>query len=269
MTDDINQHDDFEIKDNEIDKPEKGTNQVIIKVRNEVFFGVLILVVFILGLFSGYIWRGQDNDALTSNLVAAIGNPGGNPGSTAEQAEERPPTRYDVPEDGNPAFGAEDAPITIIEFSDYECPYCSKWHNEVYSQLIEEYGDQIRFVYRDLPLTSIHPEAFPAAEAANCAGEQGEYWAYQDSLFTGGADILGQDTYRAYAVDLELDMESFEQCLEEHRYRDEIQADYDYAINLGIRSTPTFFVNGLALVGAQSFESFQQLIENELAAQQE
>ena len=174
--------------------------------------------------------------------------------------------RYDVPVDDDPILGAEDAPITIVEFSDYECPYCRQWHSEVYSQLIETYGKQIRFVYRDFPLASIHSNANSAAYAANCAHEQGVFWEYHDMLF-GMEQGLGNGAYLDYANQLGIDQADFQECLDSGRYQAEVQADFDFAAELGVRSTPTFFINGIAVVGAQPFEIFQQVIERELAGE--
>jgi protein-disulfide isomerase len=117
-----------------------------------------------------------------------------------------------------------------------------------------------------LPLTSIHPEAFPAAVASLCAGEQGAYWQYHDKLFS---DELGlnRNAYIQYAVGLGLDGGAFEACLESGKFDDDIQEDMDFALNLGVRSTPTFFVNGLAVVGAQPLDVFKQVIDQELAGE--
>jgi len=174
-------------------------------------------------------------------------------------------TRYDVPEDNDPSTGPADAEIVIIEFSDYQCPYCKKWHDEVFSQLLAEYPDKIRFVYRDFPLGG-HPEAIPAAVAANCAGEQDKYWEYHTALFSYQYD-LGSEAYNQYAIDLGLDVDAFNQCIQENRYYDEVVADYEYAANLGIQATPTFFINGIPVEGALPFDSFKQLIDMELAGQ--
>ena len=152
-----------------------------------------------------------------------------------------------------------------MEFSDYQCPFCRRWHDEVYEQLLAAYPGQIKMVYRHLPLTSIHPDAFAAAEAAMCAGEQDAYWPYHEKLFS--SDSLGSSVFSQYAQDLSLDMDAFETCMSEHKYKDAIEADSDFAVNLGIRSTPTFFINGLAIVGAQPLNVFQQVIDKELAGE--
>jgi len=171
--------------------------------------------------------------------------------------------RYDVPLDNDPIYGPANAPITIIEFSDYECPFCRKWHNEVWPRIKTEYGDRVRLVYRDFPLYGLHANAESAALAANCAGEQGKYWEYNDALFAT-TERFSRDTYELLAAQLSLDIDSFKTCLDEERYQKEIQADYQYAAELGISSTPTFFINGLALVGAQPYEIFKQVIDMEL-----
>ena len=121
-------------------------------------------------------------------------------------------------------------------------------------------------MYRNLPLTSIHPEAFPAAVASLCADEQGAFWPYHDKLFS---DELGlsRDAYIQYAADLELDGEAFEACLDSGKFDDFIQEDMDFSLNLGVRSTPTFFINGLAVVGAQPLDVFKQVIDKELAGE--
>ncbi len=231
----------------------------------------LVLIAFVLGLGAGYlIWaRPQEAraNAAEQKVAAAEATAVVNQTAAASGADSAVPEqvkRYDVPVDDDPVLGNPKAPITIIEFSDYQCPYCQQWNQQVLSKIESTYGDKIRLVYRDFPLESIHPEAFPAAEAANCAGEQDKYFDYHNLLFSGALQ-LGRSTYEAYAKQLKLDMTGFTKCLDEHRYKTEVQNDLDYAANLGVRSTPTFFINGLAVVGAQPFEVFQQVIDLELA----
>jgi len=132
--------------------------------------------------------------------------------------------------------------------------------------LLAAYPGQIRFVYRNLPLTSIHSEAMPAAIAALCAEDQGAYWPYHDKLFSDEYG-LNRDAYVQYAFDLELDGEAFETCLESGKFDKFIQEDMDFSLNLGVRSTPTFFINGLAIVGAQPMNVFTQVIDQELAGE--
>jgi protein-disulfide isomerase len=216
--------------------------------RRWYLYAVLIPVAFALGIGSGYwLWGRQAVQSAQSEAQ---------PGAVK---------RYDVPEDNDPAIGPKNAAITIIEFSDYECPFCRRWYNDVFLKLREEYPDKVRVVYRDFPLFSLHPDAEPAAEAANCANEQGAYWEYHNKLFS--STELGQSTYLRYASELGLDADKFKACLDSRRYANEIKADYDYASNLGVQSTPTFFLNGIPIVGAQPYEVFKQVIEKELAGE--
>ena len=163
-------------------------------------------------------------------------------------------------------MGPANAPVTIIEFSDYQCPYCKLWYEQTFTQLMANYPNQIRFVYRDLPIQG-HPEAIPAAEAADCAGAQNAYWDYHNALFDARYG-LGRTAYEQYASDLGLDMTAFKACLDDHRYQQEVQADGSDAARLGLGSTPTFVVNGRVLVGALPYADFKSVIDEELAASQ-
>jgi len=128
------------------------------------------------------------------------------------------------------------------------------------------YPGQIRLVYRNLPLTSIHPQAMSAAIASMCAEDQGAYWPYHDKLFEH-QDQLGAKLYTQIAEELDLDVASFETCMDSGKFDDFIQQDMDFSLNLGVRSTPTFFINGLAVVGAQPLNVFTQIIDQELSGE--
>jgi protein-disulfide isomerase len=240
-----------------------------ITFKRSHLYTVLLPLAFVAGLTFGYIfWGRADSSGESVPVVAAAPAADQGQGQVAPQEAEPTPEfrRYDVPEDDDPVLGPAQAPITIIEFSDYECPYCQKWHLEVWPALQSEYGDQIRLVYRDFPLTSLHNNAIPAAAAANCAREQDMYWEYNELLFDMKFN-LGKSTYNRYAEELGLDMDAFTECVDSGRHVAEVEADYEYAVNLGIRSTPTFFVNGIPVVGAQPFETFKNLIDKELAGE--
>ena len=225
--------------------------------QRPLIYSILLVSVFVLGLISGFlIWGGSNRGA--ANSAAGDGQ--------TESEPVQQVTRYPIEEGGNPSIGPADAPITIIEFSDYQCPYCQKWESEVFQRLLDEYPSQVRIVYRDFPLNSIHPQAAPAANAANCAGEQDAYWQFHDKLFSYEYD-LGKEAYLSYAGELKLDMSSFTACLESDRYAAEVAADLSYAADLGVQSTPTFFINGLYMVGAQSYDTFKKLIDQELAGE--
>jgi protein-disulfide isomerase len=219
-----------------------------IRTKNKSSSGSMVLFIplaFLIGLGAGYLlWGGQ---------VPAAADAGD-------------PQRIDVSSDSDPSIGPADAPVTIIEFSDYQCPYCKLWYDQVFTQVMANYPSQVRFVYRDLPITG-HPEALPAAEAADCAGEQNAYWNYHNALFDAKYG-LGRAAYEQYASDLGLNMASFTACLDDHRYQQEVNADGNDAIRLGLGSTPTFVINGRVLVGALPYANFKAVIDEELAAQQ-
>jgi protein-disulfide isomerase len=253
----------------ELEAPVDAPDESTITFKRSHLYSVLLPLAFVAGLAFGFIFWGRDLSSETSKTQVAAVQQQDQPGEPANTQEAEPTPefrRYDVPEDDDPVLGPQDAPITIIEFSDYECPYCRKWHLEVWPQLQAAYGDQIRLVYRDFPLNSIHSNATPAAAAANCAHEQDMFWPFNEKLFEMELG-LSRATYQTYAEELDLDMDAFNECLESGRYLEEVEADYEYAANLGIRSTPTFFINGIPLVGAQPFDVFKTVIEKELAGE--
>lgn len=238
--------------------------------RRSHLYAVLLPLAFVLGLSVGYLFWGRAPSAAASQQAAA---PSGASSAAAQSAgtaagEDRQVRRYDIPVDDDPSLGPAGAAITIIEFSDYECPFCTKWHDEVWPQIQAAYPSQVRLVYRDFPLSSIHSNAIPAAEAANCAGEQDKYWEYHGALFSN-AYGLGRSSFERYATDLKMDLTAFNECLDSRRYQKEVEDDYNFAAGLGIRSTPTFFINGIALVGAQPFDVFKEVIDLELAGELE
>lgn len=155
--------------------------------------------------------------------------------------------------------------MTIVEFSDFQCPYCKRFRDQTFDALIEQYGDQIRIVYRDFPLDSIHPEARKAAEAAECADDQGKFWEYHDLVYANQQVTgLGLEALGGFAEELELDMDEFNECLESGKYADEVSADLADGTRYSVTGTPTFFINGVRLVGAQPLAAFTAIIDQEL-----
>jgi protein-disulfide isomerase len=161
--------------------------------------------------------------------------------------------------DDDPSVGRADAPITIVEFSDFQCPYC-KLSAPVIRELVQQYPGQLKVVYRDYPGPN-HPYAVQAAEAAQCAGDQHSFWEYHDLLFDRQVEESGWN-FRALANELQLDAATFAACLESGRHREEVMKDLRDALKLGISSTPTFFVNGRPLVGARPVADFRALIDS-------
>lgn len=242
--------------ENDGENSEFEESSLTFNIKRSYFYATLVPLAFLLGLAMGFVFWGEGTVAQSASSQSA---------SQSDSQPQGTGRRYDIPiSSTDPSIGSEDAPVTIIEFSDFECPYCRRHFLEVYPQLLSEYGGQIRYVFKDFPLKSIHENATPAAEAALCAHEQGAFWEYHDELF--GMELeLSRATYEQYAYDIGLDVDGFIECLDEGRYADDVQADYDFASQLGIRSTPTFFVNGLPLIGALPFEQFAQVIDSELA----
>ena len=171
------------------------------------------------------------------------------------------PPRLAVATEG-PSRGPEDARVTIVEFSDFQCPYCKRALPTL-DAVLEKYPNDVRLVYRQLPLRS-HRRARPAAEAALCAGEQDGFWPYHDKLFENVRALEDEDLLR-YAGELGLDAERFEQCYTDKRYSDQVDADLLDAGTVGITSTPSFLVNGVLISGAQPVDSFTRVIDAELA----
>ncbi len=171
------------------------------------------------------------------------------------------PPRVEVAAEG-PSKGPANAPVTIVEFSDYECPYCSR-AEEVVNRVMKDYDGKVRLVYRDYPLP-IHPQAQKAAEAANCAGDQGKYWEMHEKLFAN-QQALGVDALKGYAKDLKLDDAKFDKCLDSGEKAKGIEESKKAGEKLGVTGTPAFFINGLQLTGAQPYEEFKTLIDGELA----
>jgi protein-disulfide isomerase len=211
---------------------------------------VPILAAFVVGIGLGYVLWGREAAVPTSGPATP----------TAE------PSRFDVSVDDDPAIGPSDAPVTLIEFGDYNCGYCRRWQQETFPDLMAEYPDQIRFVYRDLPVVGGGAVGYVAAQAADCAGDQGAYWQFHDALFSGRYGLT-REAYLQYAEDLGLDADALAECLDTEYHSAEVQGDLTYALNLGITSTPTFFVNGIPVLGAQSLQTFSQLVQAELAAE--
>ena len=172
----------------------------------------------------------------------------------------------DVSVDDDPALGNADAPVTMVEFSDYQCPFCGKFFTETEGQLRKDYVEtgKVKLVYRDFPL-EFHPEAEPAALAADCANEQGKFWEYHDLLFTNQAE-LSDTNYKKWAADLGLDTAKFNKCYKNLKYLDEVKKDMADGQKYGVSGTPAFFINGKMISGAQPYTVFQQEIEAALAA---
>ncbi len=171
------------------------------------------------------------------------------------------PPRQKIATADSPSQGPASAPIELVEFSDFQCPYCFRAHPTV-TQVLNTYGNKVRFVYRNYPLPS-HPNARPAAEAAQCANEQGQFWAYHDRLFADQSKLSDADL-KSSAAALGMDASKFNACFDSHKYKARVDADMQAGNEAGVNGTPAFFINGRMLSGAQPFDEFKKVIDEEL-----
>jgi protein-disulfide isomerase len=160
--------------------------------------------------------------------------------------------------------GDENAPITIVEFSDFQCPFCKKAH-PIVKELLSKYPGKVRLAYRDFPLSEIHPAALIAAEASRCAAEQGKFWQYHDRLFET-QNQLDRASLGKNAEELGLDRSQFDDCMNSGKFRAQIGRDFQDGTRAGVTGTPAFFINGVALTGALPLAAFEKAVEEELAA---
>jgi protein-disulfide isomerase len=163
----------------------------------------------------------------------------------------------------DPSLGRTSAPITLIEFSDFQCPFCQRVAPTL-KKVRDTYGDKVRIVWKDFPLTQIHPQAFKAGEAAHCAGDQGKYWEYHDRLFANQQQLQPEEL-KKHAADLGLDAAAFNACLDTSKYGERVRDGVAQGQRLGVNSTPTIYINGRMLSGAQPYETFVSVIDEELS----
>ncbi|MGI9628251.1 MAG: thioredoxin domain-containing protein [Longimicrobiales bacterium] len=175
----------------------------------------------------------------------------------------REPFRTSVESEGFPAKGVETAPITVVEFADFQCPYCGQL-SEVLDQLTDAYPNEIRLVYRHFPLPDLHPHAQKSAEASLCADKQGKFWEMHDALYAD-QDALDVASLKSVARSLGLDGDAFDQCLDASEFRDEVAADRAAGRIAGVRGTPALFINGRFISGIQRYGTLVEIIEDELS----
>lgn len=227
-----------------------------VTISRVTFNYVLIATVFLLvGIFIGVFGLNDGRRMNEEQLIAAfIG------ALEARGAQNAAPDRFALVDD-DPYLGDEDAPIVIVEFSDFFCSYCKRHFEQTFAPLLENYGEHIRYVYRDF--ARLTPESAAAAAAAQCAFEQGKFWAFHQTFFSQ-PDSLNRDFYIETAELHELDIEAYTACLDENRYLDEVEFDGLDGQLAGVRGTPAFFINGQLLSGAQPYRIFERLIQREL-----
>ena len=263
--------DDFELSQN---------NDNTISVKKSTFNGLIIGIIVIIGIaafFAGSFITNLSSDQVSQKeLQDAISKL-----ELKVLQEKLPSTQPTGPvkisADDDPIIGNPDAEITIIEFSDFQCPFCARFHVQTLPSIIDEYIEQgkVKLVFRDFPIQSIHPNALPASVAAECANEQGKFREMHDKLFENQNEWNKQETVDAlslfsqYASEMQLEQEIFDVCLTDGKYVDEIRKDLEDGRNYGVSGTPGFFIGNdkvgyVELKGAQPFESFKKVIDSQL-----
>jgi len=231
-------------------------NQGTVTLKKSTLWKVGTFAFAVLFIWSMF-FRG--GDGITGNVVAPTGGtqptiPTGVANVNAESLV-----------DDDPVLGDENAPLTIVEFSDFECPFCERFRSQTFDQIKSQYIDtgKVKFVYRDFPLTSIHPMAQKAAEAAECADDQGKFWEYHDVIFER-QNLLSITSLKQWAQELGLDTNEFNDCLDSGKHTNEVNKDAQDAQSAGGRGTPFFVVGNVPVSGAQLFANFQAAIESQL-----
>ena len=226
---------------------------------HKILIGAAVVQVLLLIFISFQISNLGSVNAVDNGALPAAG----------QGAPSAPVVNMEQLADDDAVLGDEDAPVTIIEFSDYQCPFCKRFHTDTFPQLNEEYikTGKVKFIYRDFPL-GFHQNAQKAAEAAECAGEQGKYYEMHEKLFTmgnGDGSGLNPVDLKKCAQELKLDTGKFNTCLDSSAMRQEVAKDLADGQRAGVQGTPGFFVNGQEISGAQPFGAFQAVIEAELS----
>lgn len=246
--------------------PSEEQQPVVVIPRVMFNYVVIAVVCLVLGVVIGFVASDRvaqqtrvSTEALiqqtVATAVAALPR-------ESESVGPDPNVRHDVSIENRPSIGSPDAPIVLVEFGDFHCGYCKRFHDQTITPLLENYGDQILFVFRDFPI--LGPDSFQAALAAYCANDQGAFWGFHDRLFSAPTQLV-RDQFLAYAQELELDVDRFTECYDNAEGQAAVVQDYNDASGLGVTGTPTFFINGRIFIGAQPYEQFVAAIEGELS----
>lgn len=246
-----------------------AAQDVFVIPRTTFNYGVIAVTFLIIGMVIGaLVFRGPAaapiNETvladMVENAVAKVLSVDASAAETQQGLDTN--TYYEVTAEGDPAYGPEDALVTVIEFSDFRCSYCGRFAAETLPALLKDYGDRVRFVYRDYPQFGYL--SFQAAMAAQCAHDQGEFWPYHNLLFANAHQITDA-LFPQLAQEVGLDLDQFNECMTNQTHRDEIIQDFEDGQQYGPIGTPTFFINGKPLIGAQSYLVFAQAIDAALA----
>lgn len=253
------------------EKAEKSESVTIKKsTLNRLIIGVIVAAV-VSAFLGGYV-VGTETSGPSEVIIQGSKDVG-------QTVSNLPPAIFSISLDDDPVRGDPNAQITIVEFSDFQCPFCGRFFTQTLPLIEKNYieTEKVKFVYRDFPLPEIHPNAIPAALAAECADDQGVFWEYHDKLFENLLQWENLDkqnvvrTFEQYAEDLGADTDTFNSCLESGKYLDEVQNDLNDGVSYGVTGTPGFFIGnekiGYTMVsGAQPYSSFEQLLDQLLSS---
>ena len=203
-------------------------------------------------------------DQRTAQIQDTLGGAVGEAGDEGAAAAASPAAAISEASDDDPSWGPEDASVVMVEFADFQCPYCARHSQQTMPSIRESYGDKVRYVYRDFPLTSIHQFAQKAAEGGQCAQDQGMFWEFHDLLFENQGALADSDL-KSYAEQIGADTGEFNDCLDSGKHAPEVLLDLQDGRTAGITGTPAFVINGVLVSGAQPFEQFRQVIDQALA----
>jgi len=262
-----------EIKKNETNKGVKYNNKSAYNILIISVIAVSLIAAFFAGTYvnlkSDQVTKSELNDAI-AKLELKI--------SENQQAPQQPNVKLtDISADDDPVRGDLNAPITIVEFSDFQCPFCARFQTQTLPLILEQYVDtgKVKFVFRDFPIQNSHPNAVLAAVAAECANEQDKYWQFHDELF-GNQEVWNKMTiinatqvFKEFATNLDLNQEQYNSCLDSGKYIGEINNDLSDGREYGITGTPGFFIGNekigfVKVNGAQPFEVFKSVIDSQL-----
>lgn len=207
---------------------------------------------------NSYLQSQKKQDLIQSHIAQLTKN------SPVEVYFQKPKMQMNVEVGNAPLFGKTNAPVTIVEFSDFQCPFCSR-AAETVTELKKKYSGKVKLAFKHFPLP-MHRDARPAAEASMCVNEQGaeKFWKFHDLVFKN-QDKLGASNLEKYAKDAGADPKKFNECISSKKYSSNIQKDVEYGEKIGVKSTPTFFINGQLVSGAVPLETFSEVIDEELA----
>lgn len=234
------------------------------KTYTPILLVLLIIASFLLGATTTKLSMSDQTESSGKDAKAIPGTPDA-PGQPAAG------TKVDVEIGHLPVLGDKNAKITVVEFSDFQCPFCKQWVDQTKEKLIKDYVDtgKIKFAFRQYPIPQLHPNAQKAAEASECANDQDKFWDYHDLLFKEQAtwaslpDPVAQ--FSTYAGQVGLESGAFDSCMSSGKFADQVAEDIAAGTAAGVSGTPTFFINGISLVGAQPYDSFKTAIDTELA----